>query len=43
VEDALSDGILSGRFSLGSMVRVLVDADDTLMLEQVEEVEAPSL
>ncbi|GAB4517044.1 MAG: ATP-dependent Clp protease ATP-binding subunit [Anaerolineae bacterium] len=40
VEDALSDGILSGQFNLGSMVRVTVNPEnDTLMLENVEELE----
>ena len=37
VEDELSDGILSGRFRIGSIVRADVDAEDNLTLEQVEE------
>jgi ATP-dependent Clp protease ATP-binding subunit ClpC len=32
VEDKLSDGILSGRFSLGSVVRITTDKDDHLAL-----------
>ncbi len=37
VEDALSDGILSGRFQIADVVRVDVDTDGTLILESVEE------
>jgi ATP-dependent Clp protease ATP-binding subunit ClpC len=37
VEDELSDGILSGRFRIGSIVRVDADAEGNLLLEQVEE------
>ncbi len=37
VEDALSDGILSGRFKLASEVRVTVGDDGELLLEAVEE------
>jgi ATP-dependent Clp protease ATP-binding subunit ClpC len=37
VEDALSDGILAGRFRLGSVVRVNVGEDGELLLEPVEE------
>jgi len=37
IEDALSDGILSGRFRIGSIVRADVDAEGNLVLEMVEE------
>jgi ATP-dependent Clp protease ATP-binding subunit ClpC len=37
VEDALSDGILSGKFSIASLVRLGVNPDDTLLLEPAEE------
>jgi ATP-dependent Clp protease ATP-binding subunit ClpC len=37
VEDELSDGILGGRFRIGSIVRVDADAEGKLLLEQVEE------
>ncbi|MBN8591096.1 MAG: ATP-dependent Clp protease ATP-binding subunit [Anaerolineae bacterium] len=37
VEDALSDGILAGRFRLGSVVRINVGEDGELLLEPVEE------
>ena len=38
VEDALSDGILSGKFPLASVVQMAVDADGELIFERVEEV-----
>ncbi len=43
VEDVLSDGILSGKFSMASTVRIRAGEDDKLVLETVEEdqVEAP--
>jgi ATP-dependent Clp protease ATP-binding subunit ClpC len=37
VEDELSDGILGGRFRIGSVVRADADAEGNLLLEQVEE------
>ncbi len=37
VEDSLSDGILAGRFRLGSVVRINVGEDGELLLEPVEE------
>ncbi len=37
VEDTLSDGILSGKFRLGSMVRLTTDADNNLLLEPIED------
>jgi hypothetical protein len=37
VEDTLSDGILSGKFRLGSMVRLTTDAEGNLLLEPVED------
>lgn len=37
VEDALSDGILGGRFQIGSVVRVTVNEDDALVMENVDE------
>ncbi len=38
VEDTLSDGILSGEFNLGSVVRITVnEEDDTLNMETTEE------
>jgi ATP-dependent Clp protease ATP-binding subunit ClpC len=37
IEDELSDGILSGRFRIGSIVRADVDAEGNLVLEMVEE------
>lgn len=37
VEDALSDGILSGEFQIASVVRVTVSDDDQLKLENVDE------
>ena len=40
VEDVLSDGILSGRFQLASIVLVDVDDDGRLLLESVESVDA---
>jgi ATP-dependent Clp protease ATP-binding subunit ClpC len=36
VEDSLSDGILSGKFQIASVVRVTVE-DDQLKLENVDE------
>jgi len=43
VEDVLSDGILSGKFTMASTVRIRAGEDDKLVLETVEEdqVEAP--
>ena len=38
VEDALSDGILSGKFPLASVVQMTVDEEGELMFERVEEV-----
>ncbi len=38
VEDALSDGILSGKFPLASVVQMAVDEEGELMFERVEEV-----
>ncbi len=40
IEDALSDGILTGKFKLASEVRVTVGEDGELLLENVEEPEA---
>ncbi|MBL8117014.1 MAG: ATP-dependent Clp protease ATP-binding subunit, partial [Anaerolineae bacterium] len=37
VEDAMSDGILGGKFKLGSEIRVNVGEDGELLLEPVEE------
>jgi len=37
VEDVLSDGILSGKFSIASVVRITTNSEDQLILEQVEE------
>lgn len=37
VEDALSDGILGGRFQIGTVVRVTVNEDDALVMENVDE------
>jgi ATP-dependent Clp protease ATP-binding subunit ClpC len=37
VEDTLSDGILSGKFRLGSIVRLTTDPDSNLLLEPVED------
>jgi ATP-dependent Clp protease ATP-binding subunit ClpC len=37
VEDALSDGILSGKFRLGGIVRLTTDADSKLLLEPADE------
>jgi ATP-dependent Clp protease ATP-binding subunit ClpC len=37
IEDALSDGILSGKFRIGSVVRADTDAEGNLTLEQLEE------
>ncbi len=37
IEDRLSDGILSGEFQIASVVRVDVDEDGELILENVEE------
>ena len=38
IEDRLSDGILSGEFSLGSVVRIDIDAEeDKLKMETIEE------
>ncbi len=45
VEDVLSDGILSGRFSIASEVRVRTDEEGNLVMEPIseeEEVEAPT-
>jgi ATP-dependent Clp protease ATP-binding subunit ClpC len=44
VEDVLSDGILSGKFTLASVVRAHATEDDQLELESVEEdeLEAPT-
>ena len=48
VEDVLSDGILSGKFSIASVVRITTDGEDHLVLEQGEaegeedELEAPT-
>jgi ATP-dependent Clp protease ATP-binding subunit ClpC len=44
IEDSLSDGILSGRFQLASVVRVTTNAEGELTLESVsedEQLEAP--
>ncbi len=38
VEDALSDGILSGKFPLASVVQMALDEEGELMFERVEEV-----
>ncbi|MBA3871206.1 MAG: ATP-dependent Clp protease ATP-binding subunit [Anaerolineae bacterium] len=38
IEDALSDGILAGKFKIGNEVRVNVGEDGELLLEAVEEV-----
>ncbi len=45
VEDVLSDGILSGKFHIGSVVMVTVGDDGQLLLEPVQEgqMEAPSV
>ena len=45
VEDVLSDGILSGKFHIGSVVVVTVSDDGQLLLEPVQEgqMEAPSV
>lgn len=37
IEDRLSDGILSGEFSLGSVVRITVDDENKLKMETIEE------
>jgi ATP-dependent Clp protease ATP-binding subunit ClpC len=37
VEDVLSDGILSGKFPIASVVRLTTDEDGELLLEHVEE------
>lgn len=37
VEDKLSDGILSGRFGLGSIVRITTDKEGTLALQRYDE------
>jgi len=37
VEDALSDGILSGDFSLASVIRAEVDDDDNIVLRNIED------
>jgi ATP-dependent Clp protease ATP-binding subunit ClpC len=37
VEDALSDGILSGKFSIASVIRLTTNDEGELMLEQAEE------
>jgi ATP-dependent Clp protease ATP-binding subunit ClpC len=44
IEDKLSDGILSGRFPIASLVRVAVDPDGNLLLEAINEdqLEAPA-
>ena len=45
VEDVLSDGILSGRFSIASEVRVRTDEEGSLVMEPVseeEEIETPT-
>ena len=42
VEDVLSDGILSGRFQLASIVLVDADEDGRLLLESVEEEQEPA-
>jgi ATP-dependent Clp protease ATP-binding subunit ClpC len=46
IEDVMSDGILSGKFKLASIVRVRVSEDSGLLLEPTEEdeqLEAPSV
>jgi ATP-dependent Clp protease ATP-binding subunit ClpC len=46
IEDVMSDGILSGKFKLASIVRVRVSEDGGLLLEPTEEdeqMEAPSV
>jgi ATP-dependent Clp protease ATP-binding subunit ClpC len=45
IEDALSDGILSGKFQIASLVRVTVGDDGELLLEPVSEdqMEAPGV
>jgi ATP-dependent Clp protease ATP-binding subunit ClpC len=40
VEDALSDGILSGKFTLASMVRLTVDDKGELLMENADENQA---
>jgi len=42
VEDVLSDGILSGRFQLASIVLVDADEDGRLLLEAVDEAQEPA-
>ena len=37
LEDVLSDGILSGKFHIASVVRVTVGEDGELLLEEVQE------
>ena len=37
IEDVLSDGILSGKFTLANVVRARANEDDELVLEQVQE------
>src|SRR5262249_33218043 len=37
IEDAMSDGILSGKFHIASLVRVTVGEDGELLLEEVPE------
>jgi ATP-dependent Clp protease ATP-binding subunit ClpC len=39
IEDNLSDGILSGKFPLASVVRVGVDADGNLLMEAIQDEE----
>jgi ATP-dependent Clp protease ATP-binding subunit ClpA len=41
IEDNLSDGILSGKFQLGSSVRVTTDSENNLSLEPDEEDVSP--
>jgi ATP-dependent Clp protease ATP-binding subunit ClpC len=45
VEDRLSDGILSGKFALGSVIRITTGDEDELVLETAEqnELEAPGV
>ncbi len=40
VEDELSDGILSGKFSLGSLVRIVVSEDGELTMINADELES---
>jgi len=40
VEDALSDGILGGKFTLASMVRLTVDDKGELLMENADENQA---